>query len=99
MFNIPMEGDAALQRLVNIHFRAPVLARQLAAGGRGAMLYFVFNPQARPRGPGSRAAVPGSALAANGASSCLSLGSSWRRGCRTPPAPCHQPSLALPTHR
>ena len=38
---IQMQGDAALQHLVNIHFTAPALRQRLA--GREAMLYFVFN--------------------------------------------------------
>lgn len=34
-----------MQRLMNVHFRSPALARRLAASCREAMLYFVFNPE------------------------------------------------------
>ncbi|KAI8463562.1 MAG: hypothetical protein J3K34DRAFT_526882, partial [Monoraphidium minutum] len=44
-FGVAMEGEAALQRLINVHFRSPALAARLATAGREAMLYFVFNPQ------------------------------------------------------
>lgn len=36
-----MEGERAMQSLINIHFYSPSLAAQLA--DRPAMLYFVFN--------------------------------------------------------
>lgn len=38
---IPMQGRAALQHLVNVHFTCPGLFHQLQP--RPAMLYFVFN--------------------------------------------------------
>jgi hypothetical protein len=61
MFGIPMEGDAALQRLINIHFRSPALARQLTGARREAMLYFIFNPEVGARrglAGGARPSLP-----------------------------------------
>lgn len=39
-----MEGDRAIQSLMNVHFSSPQLARRLRTA-RPAMLYFVFNAQ------------------------------------------------------
>lgn len=43
VLDIPLEGEPALQHLMNVHFFSPSLGRRLTAEGRGAMLYFVFN--------------------------------------------------------
>ena len=44
LLGIPMQGQAALQSLVNIHFYAPRLGAALKEQ-RPGMLYFVFNPK------------------------------------------------------
>lgn len=41
---VGMEGEPAMQNLVNIHFSAPRLAERMRKE-RPAMLYFVFSPQ------------------------------------------------------
>lgn len=41
MLGVKMEGQAAMQHLINIHFQAPGLWRLLK--DRPGMLYFVFN--------------------------------------------------------
>lgn len=41
MMGVKMQGNPAMQHLVNIHFMAPGLRPLLL--GREAMLYFVFN--------------------------------------------------------
>ena len=44
LLGIPMQGQAVMQNLVNIHFRAPRLGVALKEQ-RPGMLYFVFNPK------------------------------------------------------
>ncbi len=40
-----MDGDPAIQQLINIHFRWPQLGAALLQQARPAMLYFVFNTE------------------------------------------------------
>lgn len=42
---ILMQGTPVMQELVNIHFMAPTLGKQMAATNP-AMLYFIFNQEA-----------------------------------------------------